>query len=268
MSERLRSLRRSGRLWTVVLWVVALLIPFYLEAFWLQTGLFAMAAVIGAIGLTILTGTTGQLSLAHAFFAAIGAYGYCYFAGTGGLGVTSASGLGLPPLIAMVLAVALAGLAGALYSPISGRLRGIYLGIASIGLVFIGQHILFNAAGVTGGFNGRDAEPFSLAGFTFSSTDPDLTIVGVPFEETERLWYLGLALVAIAVRRARAGWSTAGPAARSRRCGTARSSRPSTASTCTRYKAARVHGVLDVRGPLRRAAGADLRSHRARELRA
>ena len=188
----------SRRLWAVALWIVALLIPFYLEAFWLQTGLFAMAAVIGAIGLTILTGTTGQLSLAHAFFAAIGAYGYCYFAGTGGLGVTSASGLGLPPLIAMVLAVALAGLAGALYSPISGRLRGIYLGIASIGLVFIGQHILFNAAGVTGGFNGRDAEPFSLAGFTFSSSDPELTIAGVPFEETERLWYLGLALVAIA----------------------------------------------------------------------
>src|SRR5689334_17866577 len=135
----------------VALWVVLLLTPFYLEAFWLQTGLFAMAAAIGAIGLTILTGTTGQLSLAHAFFAAIGAYGYCYLAGGGGLGVSAASGLGLPPLLALVLAVALAGLAGALYSPIAGRLRGIYLGIASIGLVFIGQHILFNATGVTGG---------------------------------------------------------------------------------------------------------------------
>jgi branched-chain amino acid transport system permease protein len=188
----------SRRLLAIALWVVALLIPFYLEAFWLQTGLFAMAAAIGAIGLTILTGTTGQLSLAHAFFAAIGAYGYCYFAGTGGLGVSSASGLGLPPLIAMILAVALAGLAGALYSPISGRLRGIYLGIASIGLVFIGQHLLFNATGVTGGFNGRDAEPFSLLGFTFSSSDPELVIAGVPFEETERLWYLGLALSVLA----------------------------------------------------------------------
>ena len=72
----------------------------------------------------------------------------------------------------MVLAVALAGLAGALYSPISGRLRGIYLGIASIGLVFIGQHILFNATGLTGGFNGRDAEPFSLFGFSFADDRP------------------------------------------------------------------------------------------------
>ena len=191
-----RSLPRL--LAVAALLVLALVAPFFLEAFWLQTGLFAMAAAIGAIGLTILTGTAGQLSLAHAFFAAVGAYGYCYLAGGGGLGVSAASGLGLPPLLALVLAVALAGLAGALYSPIAGRLRGIYLGIASIGLVFIGQHILFNATGVTGGFNGRDAAPFSLLGFTFSAGDPDLVVFGVPFEDMERLWYLGLALLALA----------------------------------------------------------------------
>jgi branched-chain amino acid transport system permease protein len=188
----------SRKLLIAALLAVALLTPFYLEAFWLQTGLFAMAAAIGAIGLTILTGTTGQLSLAHAFFAAVGAYGYCYFAGGEGHGVNAPTGLGLPPLLAMVLAVALAGAAGALYSPISGRLRGIYLGIASIGLVFIGQHILFNASGITGGFNGRDAEPFSVAGFSFSNADPELVIAGVPFESLERLWYLGLVLLALA----------------------------------------------------------------------
>jgi len=198
VSERLAGFKRPGRLAAIALWIVAFALPFYLEEFWLQTGLFAMSAVIGAIGLTILTGTTGQLSLAHAFFVAVGAYGYCYFAGEEGPGVSSATGLGLPPIIALVLAVALAGVAGALYSPISGRLRGIYLGIASIGLVFIGQHILFNASDLTGGFNGRDAEPFSLAGFSFTSSDPDLTLAGVRFEEFERLWYFGLALVALA----------------------------------------------------------------------
>jgi branched-chain amino acid transport system permease protein len=200
VSERLKA---PGTLAVVALWVVALIVPFFLEAFWLQTGLFAMAAIIGAIGLTILTGTTGQLSLAHAFFCAVGAYGYCYFSGEETLGTASVSGLGLPPVIAMVLAVALAGLAGALYSPISGRLRGIYLGIASLGLVFLGQHILFNAEGVTGGFNGRDAAPFSLFGFHFDDTDPSLTVFGVVYGELERLWYLGLALVALAYWYAR-----------------------------------------------------------------
>lgn len=176
--------------------VFLLTVPLWLQAFWEQTLLFAMASVIGAIGLTILTGTTGQLSLAHAFFVAVGAYGYCYFAGFETPGVESVAGLGLPPVLALVLAVLLAGLAGALFSPIAGRLRGIYLGIASIGLVFIGQHILFNATGLTGGFNGRDAQPFSLAGFEFSDANPDsLVVAGVPFGMLERLWYLGLALV-------------------------------------------------------------------------
>src|SRR3954464_1583122 len=185
------------------MWVVLLTTPLWLEQFWEQTLLFAMAAMIGAIGLTMLTGTTGQLSLAHAFYAAEGAYGYCYFAGHKTPGVESVAGLGLPPLLAMVLAVLLAGVCGALFSPISGRLRGIYLGIASIGLVFIGQHILFNATGLTGGFNGRDAEPFSLAGFHFQQGDPDLTVGGVVFGELEKLWYLGLALVALSYWYAR-----------------------------------------------------------------
>jgi branched-chain amino acid transport system permease protein len=130
---------------------------------------------------------------------AVGAYGYCYFAGHKTPGVESVAGLGLPPILALVLAVLLAGLCGALFSPISGRLRGIYLGIASIGLVFIGQHILFNATGLTGGFNGRDAEPFSVAGFDFTQGSPDVTIAGVGFGELEKLWYLGLALVAVAL---------------------------------------------------------------------
>ena len=186
-----------GKLVWIVLWAILLIVPLYLERFWMQAGLFAMAAAIGAIGLTILTGRTGQLSLGHAFFVAIGAYGYCYFAGGETLGIQTTAGLGLPPLLAMVMAVLLAGVAGALFSPIAARLRGIYLGIASIGLVFIGQHILFNATNLTGGFNGRDAEPFDIFGFSFTPEDPVITIMGVTFTELEKLWYLGLVLVAL-----------------------------------------------------------------------
>src|SRR3954452_12605674 len=184
-------------------WIVLLTTPLWLEQFWEQTLLFAMASMIGAIGLTMLTGTTGQLSLAHAFYAAVGAYVYCYFAGHKTPGVESVAGLGLPPVLAVVLAVLLAGLCGAAFSPISGRLRGIYLGIASIGLVFIGQHILFNATKLTGGFNGRDAEPFSVGGFQFTDGHPDLVIAGVTFGTLEKLWYLGLLLVALSYWYAR-----------------------------------------------------------------
>ncbi|HET6550847.1 MAG TPA: branched-chain amino acid ABC transporter permease [Solirubrobacter sp.] len=174
--------------------VVLAALPIYLESFWLQTALFAMASMIAAIGLTLLVGIAGQLSLAHAFFVAVGAYGYSYLAGA------DDAGLGLPPLVALVGAVALAGVAGALFSPIAGRVRGIYLGLASLGLVFLGQHILQNATGVTGGYRGVAVQPFSLFGFSFSNTSPDsLVILGVPFGQLERLWYLGLVLVAAAL---------------------------------------------------------------------
>lgn len=199
MSDRRRALRIAA-ITAVVL--VLLWLPQYAEEFWLQTGLFAMSAAIGAIGLTLLVGVTGQLSLAQAFFVAVGAYGYCFLAGDtnppSGGGLHPPTGLGLPPLLAAVGAVLLAGLCGAAFSPIAGRLRGIYLGLASIGLVFIGQHILFNAKGVTGGFSGRDATPFSLFGFEFSDRNPDdFVVFGVPYGQLERLWYLGLLLVAL-----------------------------------------------------------------------
>jgi branched-chain amino acid transport system permease protein len=61
---------------TAAVVVVLAALPLYLESFWLQTALFAMAAMIAAIGLSLLVGIAGQLSLGHAFIVAIGAYGY------------------------------------------------------------------------------------------------------------------------------------------------------------------------------------------------
>ncbi|MGP4029229.1 branched-chain amino acid ABC transporter permease [Actinomadura sp. 3N407] len=174
-------------------------LPFHLDASWLQAGLFAMAAAIGAIGLNLLSGSTGQLSLGHAFFLAVGAYGYVFFAADG---TAETAGLGLPTPVAAVLAVVSAGLAGLLFSPIAGRLGGVYLGIASLALIFLGQHLLFNLESVTGGYNGRDVPALRLAGFAFDGRS-DLSVLGVPFGAMERLWFLGLALVAAAAFFAR-----------------------------------------------------------------
>ena len=113
---------------------------------------------------------------------------------SGGIGLADLSGLGWPPVVGLIAGVLLAGLAGLLFSPIAARLRGIYLGVASLGLVFIGQHVLNSWTQVTGGFNGRSTPEFSLFGFTFGNTDPDLFVLEVPFREAERLWYLGLVL--------------------------------------------------------------------------
>ncbi|MEO3782715.1 branched-chain amino acid ABC transporter permease [Actinocorallia sp. B10E7] len=179
--------------------VAAVLVPFYLDAFWLTAGLFAMSAAVGAIGINLLTGATGQLSMGHAFFLAVGAYGYVYFSSHP---EDDLGGLGLPTPVAAVLAIALAGVAGGLFSPIAGRLKGAYLGIATLALIFLGQHVLFNSEPVTGGYNGRAVPPLELFGFAFAD-DPELTVLGVPFGAVERLWYLAAALLAVSAWFAR-----------------------------------------------------------------
>ncbi|MBB2912975.1 branched-chain amino acid transport system permease protein [Streptosporangium becharense] len=182
--------------------VAAVAVPFYLEGFWLQAGLFAMSAAIGAIGINLLTGATGQLSMGHAFFLAVGAYSYVYFAAEPEGGAHGLGGLGLPAPLAALLAVLAAGVAGGLFSPIAGRLKGAYLGIATLALIFLGQHVLFNAEPVTGGYNGRAVPPMELFGFVFADS-PELVVAQVPFGALERLWFLGIALLAGAALFAR-----------------------------------------------------------------
>ncbi|MDP9862005.1 MULTISPECIES: branched-chain amino acid ABC transporter permease [Streptosporangium] len=184
---------------SAILAAAAVAVPFYLEGFWLQAGLFAMSAAVGAIGINLLTGATGQLSMGHAFFLAVGAYAYVYFASAPGHGL---GGLGLPTPVAAVLAVLTAGLAGGAFSPIAGRLKGAYLGIATLALIFLGQHLLFNAEPVTGGYNGRPVPPMELFGFAFADS-PALVVAQVPFGALERLWFLGLAVLVCAALFAR-----------------------------------------------------------------
>jgi branched-chain amino acid transport system permease protein len=208
-----RGTPRPGHIAGFGLLAVALVAPFYIDVFWLQVGVFAFAAMVAALGLNILVGEAGQLSLAHSFFIAVGAYSYTLMASpsepaSGGNQV----GWGLPPIVAVVLAVVAAGVAGLLFSPIAARLRGIYLGVASLGLVFLGQHVLVNAEGITGGFNGRDVPPLTVFGFSFDDVPGEtLHVLGVPFTRTEKLWYVGLVAVVLAwlfyrnLRSSRAG---------------------------------------------------------------
>jgi branched-chain amino acid transport system permease protein len=184
------------RIGVLGLLVVALALPLVLEDFWLQLGLFVMATMIGAVGLTLLVGVAGQLSLGHAAFAAIGAYVYVWATSES---TDTLAGAGLPAVVGLVLAVGGAALVGFVFSPVASRLRGIYLGLATLGLVFVVRHLLLNLDQWTGGFTGRSVAPFALGGFSFSNKDPDyLAIAGVEFGGLHRLWYLFLVLTLLA----------------------------------------------------------------------
>jgi branched-chain amino acid transport system permease protein len=193
-----RRLRTRAAL-PLALVMLLLVLPIYLDGSWLRMGLLAITASVAALGLTLLLGQAGQLSLGHSFFVAVGAYGYTFVAAERTSGPGEPAGLGLPPPVALVLAVLLAGAAGWAFSPIARRLRGIYLGVASLGLVFGGLHLLNNAEPLTGGAHGRDVPSFEVFGFTFDRVRGEtLSVLGVPFGKEEKLWYLAVALLVAA----------------------------------------------------------------------
>ncbi|MFD6069721.1 branched-chain amino acid ABC transporter permease [Amycolatopsis lurida] len=193
--------RDRGRLLKALAWiallVVLLAIPLYLDAAWLKAGQYMMIGGVGAIGLTMLVGQAGQLSLAHAFFLLAGATGYTVLSGP--VDDERVFGLGLDPGLSLVGAVVIAALLGLAFAPVSGRLRGIYLGVASLSLVFLGLYFGQSAETLTGGTStGRSPEPFSLFGFPFTNGGPEIELMGVPIRQAERLWYLFLLLTVLA----------------------------------------------------------------------
>lgn len=117
---------------------------------------------IGALGLNLLTGVAGQVSLGHAFFMAVGAYTAVVVGGDSG---NTIWGLGLPIWIWLPAAGLVAALVGFLVAPTAVRVRGLYLAFVTLGLVFIGQYLWRNLGRIAGGpTTGREwpALEFSL----------------------------------------------------------------------------------------------------------
>ncbi|WP_230394098.1 branched-chain amino acid ABC transporter permease [Plantactinospora alkalitolerans] len=152
-----------------MLLMLAVALPFLLPDEVLQLLAVCCVAAIGAIGLGLVTGYAGQVSLGHAFFLAIGAYTAAAISGDPdgrviGFGVTNI-GVWLPA------AGLVAGLAGVLVAPLATRLRGLYLAIVTLGLVFIGQHVFSEWSALTGGAGvGRPAATLEFFGQPLAAT--------------------------------------------------------------------------------------------------
>jgi branched-chain amino acid transport system permease protein len=169
--------------------------PFLQEDPELQTLAKACMAAIGAIGLSLITGYAGQVSLGHAFFLAIGAYTGAAISGdpdgrTIGFGVTEI-------LIWLPAAGIVAALAGVLVAPLAVRLRGLYLAIVTLGLVFIAGHVLAEWSDLTGGPNvGRQAAVPVFLGYRLDQTDDFLT-------RDQKLYLLGFVMLVVFALAAR-----------------------------------------------------------------
>lgn len=115
---------------------------------WMRVLSKVLIYAIGALGLHILSGLTGQVSLGHAFFMGVGAYTAAVLGGEVG---KATIGFGLPIWIWLPAAGIVAAAIGALVAPTAVRVRGIYLAIVTVGLVFIGEWMWRNLVDVTGG---------------------------------------------------------------------------------------------------------------------
>jgi len=129
--------------------------------FWLSVLLFVGATAIGAMGLNLLTGFTGQVSLGHAFFLGLGAYTACYLGNPAG---GDPAGRGLPMVVWLPAAAVVPALVGLAVGPAALRLKGNYLAVVSLGLVFLGAHVFKEWESLTGGSNGTPVVPGLSAG--------------------------------------------------------------------------------------------------------
>ena len=161
--ESYRYDERIFQTWFVKAWLIAFLIACaifplvgskYMISIMTEVGI----AIIACHGLNILTGFTGQISLGHAAFLGVGAY-------TCSILIQH----GVPFIISLPMAGAMAALVGMIFGIPSLRLRGLYLAIATIAAQFIIEFTIRRWDSLTGGVEGMFVEPGTLGPFHFDS---------------------------------------------------------------------------------------------------
>ncbi|MDO8399904.1 MAG: branched-chain amino acid ABC transporter permease [Bradyrhizobium sp.] len=151
--------------------------PFILSSYLVSQLVFVFIYATVGVGLMILTGFTGQASLGHAAFLAIGAYTAAYL-----------QQYNVPFPVYFLVAGVLTGAVGAMVGFPALRLQGIYLVIATISFAFIIEEILARWESVTHGNEGMRVKALQFLGTTVSRDSPSfyflclavltLTIVG------------------------------------------------------------------------------------------
>lgn len=156
--------------------VVALLVPVFLggSSYLCLIAGFITIYIIGASGLDMLFGYSGQISMGHAAFYAIGGYG-------AGL---MTKYLGIPMILSMFLAAAIAAAIGALLALPASKLKFHFLSLATISFgEIIYQVICHSPKRITGDFNGF-----------FSSK---LNIFGLKLDTNIKFYYFGIICVIV-----------------------------------------------------------------------
>jgi len=126
-------------------------------------------ATIAVIGLNLLMGFAGQVSLGHAAFGGIAAYAVAVLP----------AHLGLHPVASFAVGVAAAGLLAAVVGRPILKLKGHHLAIATLGLGILVAMVIQNEAAWTGGPDGMQVPRVEIAGLRLRGAEPWYWICGL-----------------------------------------------------------------------------------------
>ncbi len=124
-------------------------LPFALPSFAVFDFVYVAAYAMAILGLIILTGMNGQISLGHGAFLAVGGY----------VVAIAAKDAGVPYWLGIPLAGVVSGAFGLLIGLVALRLAGVYLALATFSLGVAMPSLLKHFRSITGGFNGLSLSP-------------------------------------------------------------------------------------------------------------
>ena len=156
-----------------------LTLPLYVNLYWIGVSNIILYTILSALGVQLLIGYCGQITLGHAAFIAVGAY------------VTAIGVLfwGLPYPVAAVLGCLLAGLWSVLFGLPSARIKGFYLIMTTMAAQFI--TVDFIITHYVSRVGGRE--------HYFSLPPGTITIAGWPVDSEIKVYYLASALTILSL---------------------------------------------------------------------
>lgn len=167
---------------------------------WIRVLIQAVIFATAALGLNLLSGVAGQVSLGHAFFLGVGASTAVLLGGEAG---TNTWGWGLPIWIWLPASGVVAAIVGVIVSPAAVRVRGLYLAIVTVGLTFIGIHLSRIFPEISGGAEvGRNYPALEFRWWKeetpFIDFDSDGVWFGVHLSGTAKTYLLCLGILIVA----------------------------------------------------------------------
>ena len=136
-------------------------VPLMASPFVLGELSYVFILCIASLGLMTLAGFTGQVSLGHAAFVAIGAYAQAWFLGKG-----------LPLSLSLPAAAGVSALAGLMVGIPAIRISGLYLAMVTLAFSIIVEQVIGRWSSVTGGFTGLPVPDARLLGLDLGKPLP------------------------------------------------------------------------------------------------